>query len=469
VLIPLLFSLVALTAQQSAKHTSSPSRTQAVIEQATTDAAAGNPDTAEGDYVSALAKAPEDDTLHVAYGNFLLTQRRYADAIGQFHQALGRSPHRLDAEVGLATAYRGAHNYDESKRILEAAHREHTTDPRPLTALGDLEIELQTYDAAIEHLKAAVALRPADVEAHERLLIAYKAKGNAAGALAEASAVLAHDPKNAIAYFTRAEIYADQNKNALALKDAERVVELQPRNPRGRALLGKILLRTPADETPAQATARCKHAVEVLAPLGADSANPPDSDSLFLMARAYQCAGEPDKAAEANAAFEKSSKNDRTTKENQTQAKHLVEQAGALAQKNDLDGAVAILNQAVDLDPTYGPAYSQLAKIYYSEGKIDEASDAIAKALDRDANEPEFLYVRGKIRERQNRLDDALVDFQGTVAIDPNESDAYFEIGQILQQQGNRDAALKAYEAAARLAPDDPDYKRALDALRASQ
>jgi cytochrome c-type biogenesis protein CcmH/NrfG len=42
-------------------------------------------------------------------------------------------------------------------------------------------------------------------------------------------------------------------------------------------------------------------------------------------------------------------------------------------------------------------------------------------------------------------------------------------MGQIYQQMGNRAAALKAYEAATRLAPNDPDYKRALDALRAPQ
>jgi tetratricopeptide (TPR) repeat protein len=466
--IALLFTFVALTTQQSAKHAASPAQTQTVIQQATMDAAAGNADTAEGDYVSALAKVPSDATLRVAYGNFLLTQHRYADAIAQFQEVLDRAPHRLDAEAGLATAYRGAHNFDEAKRVLLAAHTEHPGDARPLTDLGDLEIEVQSYDAAITYLKSAVALSPNDVAAHERLMIAYKAKGDSAKALAQASAVFARDPKNVVAHFTRAEIYADQNKNALALKDAERVVELQPRNARGRALLGKILLRAPGDESHEQAVARCKHAVEILEPLAAGAAAPPDSDSLFLLARAYQCAGEADKAAETNAAFEKSSKNDRATKENQTQAKHLVEQANEMAQKNDLNGATEILNQAIALDPSYGPAYSQLAKIYYSEGKLDEASDAIAKALERDANQPDFLYVRGKIYERQNRLDDALADFQRTVAIDPNESDAYFEIGQILQHDGNRDGALKAYEAAARLAPDDPDFKRALEALRSS-
>jgi tetratricopeptide (TPR) repeat protein len=439
-----------------------------MVQKAGSEAAAGDLSSASADYSAAVESSPRDPALRIAYGNVLLAARNYAEAIAQFQEALRLAPGRTDASLGLATAYRGVHNYDETKRILDAAHRAHPADARPLAALGDLEIELQTYDAAIAHLKAALAIRSGDVQTRERLLIAYKAKGDSAGAIAQASAVLARDPKNALAYFTRAQIYADKNQDALAEKDAERAVALQPQNPRARALLGKIMLRAVDGETPAQAQRRCARAAATLEPLAAGPANPPDSDSLFLLARAYQCSGDDAKAAEYNAAFEKSSKNDRTEKENQTQAKHLVQQSNELARQNDFNGSLKLLEQAIELDPTYGAAYSQLAKLYYSAGKIDEAAAAVAKALDRDPNQPDYLYVRGKILERQNKLDDALADFKRTAEIDPNESDAFFEIGQIYQQQGDRASALKAYENAVRIAPNDPDYNRALEALRSS-
>ena len=170
-----------------------------------------------------------------------------------------------------------------------------------------------------------------------------------------------------------------------------------------------------------------------------------------------------EKAEAMNSAFEKSSKQDRADKENQTQAKHLVQQAEEQAQKNDLAGSLATVQQAIDLDPTYGAAYSQLAKIYYSQGNLDQASEAIAKALERDANQPDYLYVRGRIYERQGKFDEALADFTRTVAIDPKESDAYFEIGQIYERQGKADDAARAYANAVKLAPDDADYKTALE------
>jgi tetratricopeptide (TPR) repeat protein len=212
-------------------------------------------------------------------------------------------------------------------------------------------------------------------------------------------------------------------------------------------------------------------AVDALEPLSqsGSQSQPPDSETLFLLSRAYRCAGDDDKAQETLAAFEKSSQNDRSTNENKTQAKHLVQQADELAMKNDFAGSLALLNQAVAMDPTYAATYSQLAKLYYSAGEIEKASDAIAQALAREPYHPEYLYVQGKILEKQSRLDDALAAFQKTTLVNPKESDAYFEMGAIYQQRGDRANALAAYKKAIELSPEDPDYRRALASFGSNQ
>jgi tetratricopeptide (TPR) repeat protein len=395
-----------------------------------------------------------------------------ADAITDYQDALRIAPRNVDAEIGLAQAYRGVRNFDAAKQTLEKARREHPKSAAPLAMLGDLDLELQTYDAAIAHLTAALALEPANVDARNRLAVAYKAKGGVADkadALQQLAKVLARDPQNALALYTRAQIYADQNRDALALPDAEKVVELQPQNSRGRALLGKILLRAPADATSQEIKQRCGQAVLALEPVvnvaGAAPSVAADSETLFLLSRAYRCAGQDERAASTLEEFEKSSQNDRTTKENQTQAKHLVQQADELAMKNDFAGSLAVLQQAIAMDATYPAAYSQLAKLYYSAGEIEKASDAIAQALQRAPYHPEYLYVQGKIFEKQGKIDDALGAFQRTVLVNPKESDAYFEMGTIYQQRGERAEARAAYAKAVEISPEDPDYKRALAGL----
>jgi tetratricopeptide (TPR) repeat protein len=387
----------------------------------------------------------------------------WAAAIASYDAALRISPRNLGAEIGLAQAYRGVHNYDEAKRVLERARAEHSQSAKPLVALGDLEIELQTYDAAIAHLRAALVLAPSDVESGNRLAVAYQAKGELDSALAQIVKVLARDPKSALAYYTRAKIYSDRNQDAAALPDAMKVVELQPQNARGRLLLGKILLRAPQGESPEQTKERCRRAIATLEPLLEMSAE--DSETLFLLSRAYECAGTTDQAQKTLAAFESSSKNDRETKENQTQAKHLVQQANELALKNDFAGSLDLLQQAIAKDATYGAAYSQLAKLYYSAGDIDKASEAISQALERDPYQPDFLYVQGKIFEKQGKLDEALSAFQRTTIVNAKESDAFFEMGAIYEQRGDREHAMAAYKQAATLSPDDPEYQHALAAL----
>jgi protein O-GlcNAc transferase len=414
---------------------------------------------------SASAQNPTEESDQVKrQAQTSLGAGQFPEAIAEYQQLLRLRPKSISAEIGLAQAYRGVHNYDEARRILELAGQDHPRNAEPLATLGDLDIEMQTYDEAIHHLSAAAALRPNDLETRNRLAIAYKAKGDTGNALAQIANVLARDPKNALACYTRAQIESDQNRDVEAFRDAARVVALQPKNAPGTILLAKILLREHPGTAETDARKNCLRAMQLLEPLFPAHAG--DSGTIYLLSRAYDCAGQAEQAKKTLAEFEVASKNDRATKENQTQAKHLVEQANALAQKNDFPGALDLLQQALAKDPKYGPANSQLAKIYYSEGNLEKADDAIGQALQSDPYQPDFLYVQGKILEKEGSLDQALAAFQQTTLVNPKESDAYFEMGVLYQQKSDREHALAAYRKAVELSPDDPEYKRALASMQ---
>lgn len=431
--------------------------------EARADASNGQLDQAIAAYQKAVEASPRDVNLHIELGLVLARAGRPTEAIASFEQALRIAPRNLRAEIGLAQAYRGVHNYTEAQRILERACKEHPKSAAPLSVLGDLDLELETYDPAIRHLTAAIALAPGDAGARDRLAGAYKSKGDDAKAMEEVEKALARNPKDALAYFLRAQIFFDRNEDEAALRDARKAIEIQPQNRESQMLLAKILLKVPQSAAPDETRQRCASAAGVLKPLA--EAPTKNSEVLFLLSRAYRCAGERDMAQKTVPNLEEALKGEQALRENRMQAKHLVEQAKNLAIKNDFPGAIDLLQQAQARDPTYSFTYSQLAKIYYSAGELEKASEAISQAIERDPYQPDSLYVQGKILERQEKFDEALVVFRKVVLISPRESDAYFEIGAVCQQRNDRACALAAYKKAADLSPDDPDYRKALEAF----
>jgi tetratricopeptide (TPR) repeat protein len=458
-LIPALVFIPALSAQPPQQPTNSKPEAHA-------DTANGPLVQAIASYQKAIEGSPRNVNLRIELGLLLARAGRLTEAIASYDQALQIAPRSLRAELGLAQAYRGVHNYSEAQRILERACREHPKSAAPLSVLGDLDLELETYDPAIKHLTAAIALAPGDVGARDRLAGAYKSKGDEAKALEEVEKALARDPKDALAYFLRGQILFDRNEDEAALRDARKAIEIQPQNRESQMLLAKILLKIPQNAAPDETKQRCANAASVLEPLA--EAPTKNSEVLFLLSRAYRCAGERDLAQKTVPDLEAALKGEQALRENRMQAKHLVEQAKNLAMKNDFPGALDLLQEAQARDPSYSFTYSQLAKIYYSVGELEKSSKAISQAIERDPYQPDSLYVQGKILERQEKPDEAMAVFKKVVVINPRESDAYFEIGAICQQRNDRACALAAYKKAAELSPDDPDYKKALEAFSKS-
>ena len=380
----------------------------------------------------------------------LAKQEKWPEAIELYRRVLARSPRNEAAELELSKAYRGVHNYEEARIILNTARRQHPKSVAILFALGSLEIEAESFDAAIATLQSALELAPNEVKLRNLLGSAYLSKGDATAALAQFEKVLARDPANQLAHFSRAQIFADTDQNEKALADAEKVVEARPGYLPGRALLAKILVRLK----------QCARAAEALRPAANPSAL--DTQSLFLLGNAYECAGQTELAANARDEFAAASQADRKRAEDETQSKHLVEQANDLARQNKFSDALALLNQALKKNPKNGFAYSQQAKIYFSMRQPDEARRAIQQALAIQPFQPDFLYVFGVIATQQGKKDEALAAFEKVTQINPKEADAFFEIGQIRLQKGDREGARAAFRKASELDPSDVDYKRAL-------
>jgi tetratricopeptide (TPR) repeat protein len=424
--------------------------TSALRREARAAAARGDAELAEEKYRLAQAETPRDAALDLEIARFQASQQKYPEAIEMYQRTLLLSPGNEAAAIGLSDVYRGVHNYEEARSILQTARRQHPKSVPVLSALGSLEIESESYDAAIEALRATLALSPDDVKLRNLLGTAYLGKGDAAAALVEFEKVLARDPGNQLAHYSRAQIFADTDQNDKALADAEKVVAAKPEYLPGRVLLAKVLVRLK----------QCTRAVEVLRP----AMNPPvlETQALFLLGNAYECAGQPELATGVREEFATASQQDRRRAENETQSKHLVEQANALARQNKFTEALELLKQALEKNPKNGFAFSQQAKIYFSMRQVDQARAAIVQALAIQPFQPDFLYVAGMIAAQEGKQEEALAAFEKATQINPKEADAYFEIGRIWLQRNEREKALAAFRKASELEPSDAEYQRAV-------
>lgn len=380
----------------------------------------------------------------------LIENGRFAEAIQLYRETLALQPGNEKTQLALAAAYRRVHNDDEARKTLQAARKQHPRSVAVLSAIGALQVDAQAYDAAIETLRVASQLAPANLEVRNLLATAYLQKGDAQQALSEFDRVLQQDPSNGLARFMRAGMYSDSGENKKALVDAEKVFATRPEYLPGRILYAKILVRMKD----------CQRAAEILRP--PTGGLKLDGEGLFLLASAYDCAGNKEMADRVRAEFEEVSRQEHETAENRVQSLHLVEQANELAMQNQFREAQELLEQALQKNPENAFAYSQQAKIYFSMRQPVPASEAIDNALKFQPYQPDFLFVRGVIDASQKKFDAALNAFQLVTYVNPDEADAYFEIGKIWMQKNDRAQAQAAFRKAAELAPDDSDYRQAL-------
>ncbi|MEQ1352737.1 MAG: tetratricopeptide repeat protein [Candidatus Acidiferrum sp.] len=402
-------------------------------------------------YRREIAAAPRDARLQIGLAKLLVERARFPEAIEAYLRALALRPDSENIELALAETYRQVHNDDEARRILQLARRQHPQSVEVLRATGSLEVDAQAYDAAIQALQAALKGAPTNNAIKNLLAAAYLGKGDSHGALRELDSVLGQDANDGLALFLRAGIHADAGGNEKARSDAGKVVAARPDYLPGRILNAKILVRLK----------ECQRAAAILRP-PAGPAIALDGDGLFLLASAYECAGEKELAERVRAQFETASRAEHERSENRVQSLHLVEQANTLAMQNKLTEAQELLQEALEKNPDNGFAYSQQAKIYFSLRQNSQARTAIEKALQLQPYQPDFLYVRGVIEERDGNLDAAMTALRSVTLVNPREADAYFEIGKIWLLKNDRAQALNAFKKAAELEPDDSDYREAL-------
>lgn len=107
-------------------------------------------------------------------GRFYQGQRRYADAIAAYRQALAQNPGHLEAHNGLGVIHAEQGRYDEAMKEFQAAL---AVAPRAAylhNNLGFVLLLQNSNEKAVEVLEEARRLEPANAKVRDNLIIGYE-------------------------------------------------------------------------------------------------------------------------------------------------------------------------------------------------------------------------------------------------------------------------------------------------------
>lgn len=187
--------------------------------------------TAESYLRQLMAADPEDQNLVLQLSELHILAGKPDEARQLLTDFLGKHPAALSVRMRLAEMEVARRQYDAALALLDAAPEQ--SGALALDKAGVL-LRAGRIDQGIALLQTLAADPKADKAAAERarmgLVEVYMQQGKPEEAEKELNAVLAANPDNMIALFTRGRLHLGQKRAAAAVADLERVVKAQPDN-----------------------------------------------------------------------------------------------------------------------------------------------------------------------------------------------------------------------------------------------
>jgi predicted TPR repeat methyltransferase len=151
-----------------------------------------------------------------------------------------------------------------------------------------------------------------------------------------------------------------------------------------------------------------------------------------------------------------------TPTDSRQKAAALVREGATRQGIGDVQGAIALYRQALELEPEEPNATNLLGIIARQYGDMELALSLSARAVASNPQSPIFLAARGATLAEAGHLDEAVVIFSKVLTLRPADVITRRNLGQALCALGRPGEALPHLRQAAAMAPDDPETQLAL-------
>jgi len=129
----------------------------------------------------------------------------------------------------------------------------------------------------------------------------------------------------------------------------------------------------------------------------------------------------------------------------------------ALAATGDLDGGIAVLQEALRIKPAYPEALNNMGMILAQQGKANEALARYQEAIALDPGSAMAHGNLGDLLREQGKIPEAISQYEQALRIDPELSGVRNNLAVTLAKQGKKDEALAQLRIAARLDPQSAE------------
>ncbi len=122
--------------------------------------------------------------------------------------------------------------------------------------------------------------------------------------------------------------------------------------------------------------------------------------------------------------------------------------------QRDLTGALKAAREATIADNTFGFAWTRVAELEFSFGRVPEAKKALEQGLTLAPNNPAAHTLKGFLLSAENKITAAKESFETAIALDSALGDAWLGHGLCLIREGDAEAGRRDLQAAAALEPN---------------
>jgi diguanylate cyclase (GGDEF)-like protein len=290
-------------------------------------------------------------------------------------------------------------------------------DSVSLNISGDKLFEARDLDGAIADYKMGLELNPDDLNILNSLGVCYGYLEQPEQARQTFARVLELDPDNLMAHYNLGFALSLNQQPKDALESFRRASQIDPQNFEVLFNMGKMALELDMEE---EALKAFQSAADV------------ESRKTIVYRYLGQTLIRVGRRDEAEEAFKAAVRHDPEDAPSMSQLGVLFLEKGM-----DLEVALSLIRQSVDLDPTNPLFRQRLARALAMCGDLKEAEAQYRRALDMGVKSREVHFELGRVVLDQGREDEAVACFEAALKVDSEFQPAVEALAIIKQNQGD--------------------------------